>query len=193
MSSVAKSAVPQIASESDATTSDDMPNPAKLNDPFDSIDDLDDEFITDYKAPDYKVEGDRIGTPEIDPALEPGFAESRTVRDPFDDDLDPVPHTQRQAFAGVTPQPQTPGYALGGDDDIGAISIPRIAIHFFPDSEDSVQACDTASLDRRMTRAQCVVKRGGIMEAIDTYRNEPTSLWRRALPASTTSAASATA
>ncbi len=151
-----------------------MPNPAKLNDPFDSIDDLDDEFITDYKAPDYKVEGDRIGTPEIDPALEPGFAESRTVRDPFDDDLDPVPHTQRQAFAGVTPQPQTPGYALGGDDDIGAISIPRIAIHFFPDSEDSVQACDTASLDRRMTRAQCVVKRGGIMEAIDTYRNEPT-------------------
>lgn len=172
-------AVPQIALHSDAKTSDDMPNPAKLNDPFDSIDDIDDEFVTDYKASDFKSadfkeSGDGFGTPEIDPALETPYDDGPVTRDPFDDDLEPVPHTTRQAFAGVTPQPQAPGYALGGDDDIGAISIPRIAIHFFPDSEDSVQACDTASLDRRMTRAQCVVKRGGIMEAVDTYRSEPT-------------------
>ncbi len=167
-------AVPQIAPESDAITSDDMPNPAKLNDPFDSIDDIDDEFVTDYKAPDYKDNVDTFSTPEIDPALGTPHDNGSVARDPFDDDVDTTPHTVRQAFAGATLAPQGPGYALGGEDDIGAISIPRIAIHFFPDSEDSVQACDTASLDRRMTRAQCVVKRGGIMEAIDTYRNEPT-------------------
>lgn len=169
MSSVTVSAVQKVAAPGDAPESDDMPNPAKLNDPFDSLDDLDDEFVTDYKSPS-QVQA----TPEIDPALEPPYDSQTGARDPFDDDIDTPAHVQRQAFAGVTPAAPQPGYALGGDDDIGAISIPRIAIHFFPDSEESLQACDTASLDRRMTRAQCVVKRGGIYEAIETYRNEPT-------------------
>ncbi len=167
MSAVPKSDVPQ----SDAQKSDDMPNPAKLNDPFDDLDDLDDEFITDYKRP----EPTGQETPDLDPALETPYDDSPSGRDPFEDDFDQPAHTQRQAFSGAAaPTPQTPGYALGGDDDIGAISIPRIAIHFFPDSEETLQSCDTASLDRRMTRAQCAVKRGGMFEAIDTYRNEPT-------------------
>src|SRR6478735_292469 len=104
MSSVTMRAVPQIALHSDAKTSDDMPNPAKLNDPFDSIDDIDDEFVTDYKASDFKSadfkeSGDGFGTPEIDPALETPYDDGPVARDPFDDDLEPVPHTTRQAFA----------------------------------------------------------------------------------------------
>ena len=170
-----------------------MPNPAKHNDPFDSFDDLDDEFVTDYQP--LKIGGsedlaghdmaDRetphdLSTPHIDPALESAYDpdaayDTGAAPDPFADDLDDTPAEIRaQAFAAPLSPAGSPGYALGGDDEIGAISIPRIAIHFFPDSEESLQACDTASLDRRMTRAQCVVRRGGIQEAIDVYHNEPT-------------------
>jgi pilus assembly protein CpaE len=149
-----------------------MANPAKHNDPFDSLDDLDDEFV-DYRAKldaedDYAVDSYVAQTPARDP-----FAED------FDDEPVDLPRDlQQQAFAA-------PAATLGlrepaglhvshDDDDIGAISIPRIAIHFFPDSEASVAACDAAALDRRMSRAQSLVRRGGMQEAIDTYRHEPT-------------------
>lgn len=158
-----------------------MVNPAKHNDPFDSFDDLDDEFVTDYSPlkVDHGAPIHDLGepaTPDIDPALGSPY-ETPIGSDPFADDYDaPAPEMRMSAFA-AQPAGQTayaqPAYAMG-DDDIGAISIPRIGIHFFPDSEESLAACDTAALDRRMTRAQCVVKRGGIFEAIDTYRNEPT-------------------
>ena len=145
-----------------------MANPAKHNDPFDSLDDLDDEFV-DYRA--------KLDT-EDDYAVDSYVAET-PVRDQFAEDFDDEPvDLQRQAFAA-------PAAPLGlrepaglhvshDDDDIGAISIPRIAIHFFPDSEASVAACDAAALDRRMSRAQSLVRRGGIEEAIETYRHEPT-------------------
>ncbi len=182
-----------------------MPNPASNNhiDPFDSFDDLDDEFVTDFKPQPSPAPG-AGATPDV--SIDTPYDDVPLSRDPFADDddfgdtLEPDPATQRQALAAAAPAPQatvapsfadaaftpptptidpfasdsTPALSLGGDDDIGTISIPRIAIHFFPDSEESLQACDTAALDRRMTRAQCQVKRGGIMEAIDTYQHEPT-------------------
>ncbi|MDV6332077.1 AAA family ATPase [Asticcacaulis sp. 201] len=150
-----------------------MVNPAKHTDPFDSLDDLDDEFI-DYKArldaeDDY---GSQAAPQRVD----------ETVSDPFaDDDFDtaeafePEMAMQRQAFAApAAAAPPLGLHNLAEDEDIGAVSIPRITIHFFPESEASLAACDTASLDRRMARAQCIVRRGGISEAIDTYRHEPT-------------------
>ncbi|MGA9658814.1 MAG: cellulose synthase operon protein YhjQ/BcsQ [Asticcacaulis sp.] len=144
-----------------------MANPAKHNDPFDSFDDLNDEFV-DYRAKlDAKDDYAPLDNPYESPASTP---------DPFADDFDaPSPHTQRQAFHAASPasEPASQPFAQG-DDDIGVISIPRIAIHFFPDSEETLKACDTAALDRRMTRAQSVVRRGGIFEAIDCYRQEPT-------------------
>lgn len=148
-----------------------MPIPAKHDDPFDALDDLDDEFI-DYKA--------KLGTDDYDLSLDEPFvaeaSEAATdMTDPFGDPIPPVV-SQRQAFSASSlglREPTTP-QSLLEEEDIGAISIPRIGIHFFPDSEESLAACDTASLDRRMKRAQCVVKRGGVFEAIDTYRNEPT-------------------
>jgi len=155
-----------------------MANPAKHNDPFDSLDDLDDEFV-DYRA------GRGAGDDYAVDSYAAQYAAQAPMADPFADEADDEPadlspDLQRQALA-------TPGASLGlreplptglhtsrETDEIGAISIPRIGIHFFPDSEASVAACDAAALDRRMARAQSLVRRGGIQEAIDTYRNEPT-------------------
>ena len=60
------------------------------------------------------------------------------------------------------------------DKMLGAISIPRITIHFFLERESSLKACELAAEDRRMTRAHCLVRSGGIHEAIATYQIEPT-------------------
>ena len=151
-----------------------MANPAKHNDPFDSLDDLDDEFV------DYRAKLDADDTYAVD-----SYTAETPARDPFAEDFDDAPaDLQRQAFA-TSAAPASGGASLGlrepasrhaahDDEDIGAISIPRIAIHFFPDSEESVAACDVAALDRRMSRAQSLVRRGGIAEAIETYRHEPT-------------------
>ncbi len=154
-----------------------MPSQAKHNDPFDSLDDLDDEFVTDYRAKldedDYDLSPDQAYRPET-------YRSEASAQDPFaaDDFDEPLPPPmQRQAFAsplGLREPGATPRSVMTGEDDIGVVSIPRIAIHFFPDNETSLQSCDTAALDRRMSRAQCVVKRGGIAEAIETYRHEPT-------------------
>ena len=145
-----------------------MPNPAKHNDPFESLDDLDDDFV-DYRAKlDAAADDYDLGAPAPSRAAAP-------VQDPFADDFDaPAPATQRQAFSSPLGLREPTSVRHVMDDDIGTISIPRIAIHFFPDNEDSLAACDTAALDRRMSRAQCLVKRGGMFEAIDTYRHEPT-------------------
>lgn len=176
-----------------------MSSTPKHQDPFDHFDDMEDEFVSDYRpqgtpAPDSFAPAALSETYDLDePFTAPYSEETELVRDPFADEDDlPASPVQRQAFAAssssVTPEAPAglvaPAYAggLGGaghsaflsDEDIGIISIPRIAIHFFPDSEETLQACDTAALDRRMTRAQCQVRRGGILEAIDTYKHEPT-------------------
>jgi len=145
-----------------------MPNPARHNDPFDSLDDLDDDFV-DYSAR-LDAAGDEF---DLDQRHEPAPA-AEPVQDPFADDFAPQPATQRQAFSSNLGLREPAAHRLVDEEDIGAISIPRIAIHFFPDNEASLQACDAAALDRRMARAQCTVRRGGIFEAIEAYRHEPT-------------------
>jgi len=150
-----------------------MQSPAKHDDPFDALDDLDDDFI-DYKA--------KLGSDDFDLHLEDTYvAETPPSDDPFDVEQLTVDPAQvvppRQAFAAAPlglRDTATPQSLMGDEEDIGAISIPRIAIHFFPDSEASLRACDTAALDRRMSRAECLVKPGGIFAAIDTYQSEPT-------------------
>jgi len=174
-----------------------MSSTPKHPDPFDQFDE-EDEFVTDYRpqggAP--ASEPFAADTYDLDaPFTAPYSENTELVRDPFadEDDLPPSP-VQRQALSNQAlsspPLAAPAGHPFGhaasepapaagtahfvSDEDIGIISIPRIAIHFFPENEDTLQACDTASLDRRMTRAQCMVRRGGIFEAIDTYKHEPT-------------------
>ena len=168
-----------------------MSSTTKHQDPFDQFDDAEDEFVTEYR-PQGKPVADTFASETYDldePFTAPYSEETELVRDPFadEDDLPPSP-VQRQAFsaqpagafghaapADAAPAGTNAGHgAFVSDEDIGIISIPRIAIHFFPDSEETMQACDTAALDRRMTRAQCLVRRGGMFEAIDAYRHEPT-------------------
>lgn len=151
-----------------------MGNPARHNDPFDSFDDLDDEFV-DYAPPSQKSASDDFlpaGEAILDSDVLDPFA------DPFADPVAPAtPYAPRQAFANTLGlrDAQAPAFAEPTPgEDIGAISIPRIGIHFFAGSGDSLRACDTASQDRRMARAQCVVRPGGIEAAISTYRSEPT-------------------
>ena len=157
-----------------------MGNPARNNDPFDSLDDLDDEFV-DLSAP-VRNETNRAGAGEdyedadFGTGAETAFApQGDAFGDPFADPLDAAP-ARSQAFASTLGLRDAPaaGLHFGEAEDIGAISIPRIGIHFFAGSDATLQACDTAALDRRMARAQCVVRPGGIDGAIDAYRNEPT-------------------
>ena len=150
--------------------------PSGHSDPFDNLDDLDDEFV-DYRG---KMDAtDEFDLGQSDAYPSESYAPEADA-DPFDDDDGTQGHAsspvQRQAFASTLGLRETPTAQalMSGQDDVGAVAIPRIAIHFFADGEASVQACDTAALDRRMSRAQCTVRRGGIFEAIDTYRNEPT-------------------
>ncbi|ESQ78628.1 AAA family ATPase [Asticcacaulis sp. YBE204] len=134
-----------------------MSSIATQHDPFDSFDDADDGFTQDYGP---------VGADPLD------------LDDPFSD-LEPLnarDGTARQALttaALISNEPPALPEGFGGDS-LGSVSIPRIAIHFFPNSDTTLQSCDTAALDRRMARAQSLVRRGGIEEAIAVYRQEPT-------------------
>jgi pilus assembly protein CpaE len=117
-------------------------------------------------------------------ALEEPFGQAKAKSsafasdDPFQSDYDEPDHLSdnahlaKDALAKAQLTPQTQAVMVG--DDLGSVSIPRIGIHFFPDNEATLKACDTAALDRRMSRTQCLVRRGGLEEAIAVYQNEPT-------------------
>ncbi len=179
-----------------------MSSTPKSQDPFDQFDDEEDEFVTDYHPAAKPAEPDPFApsafatdTYDLDePFAAPYSEDAALVSDPFadEDDLEPSPvKAQALSAAAPTAAPSLNNVSFAtqaaaavdagashgtfiSDEDIGIISIPRIGIHFFPDSESTLQACDTAALDRRMTRAQCLVRRGGIFEAIDAYKHEPT-------------------
>ncbi|MFT3997197.1 MAG: pilus assembly protein CpaE [Asticcacaulis sp.] len=131
---------------------------AKQTDPFDSFDDADDGFTQDY-----------------------GPADALHLDDPFNSVMDEPPETVSATTRAVAPRQALTAATLaqtdladGIQDELGAVSIPRIAIHFFPENDSTLQACDIAALDRRMARAQSLVRRGGIEEAIAAYQHEPT-------------------
>ncbi len=52
--------------------------------------------------------------------------------------------------------------------------IPRINIGIFCDNQNTAQAMQTASADRRMARAHVSIQLGGIAQAVQTYRGEST-------------------
>lgn len=148
----------------------------KPQDPFDAFDD--DDFISDYapsgqRAPEHAFDlEDTADYPASDPFGGDPFADEdypspRATPKPAPAQPQPA---QRQALSAARPTAQGPT----GGADASAISIPRIAIHFFVETNETLRSCDATALDRRMSRAQCVVKRGGIAEAIATYQHEPT-------------------
>jgi len=54
------------------------------------------------------------------------------------------------------------------------VRIPRITVHAFCDSPDVAAAVEKAAEDRLMSRARTVVQVGGIMAAVEHYRQAPT-------------------
>ncbi|CAN5403626.1 pilus assembly protein CpaE [soil metagenome] len=54
------------------------------------------------------------------------------------------------------------------------VSVPRIAIHFFAERQDTLAAAERAGQDRRLSRATTQIRVGGVPVAVEAYRHEPT-------------------
>lgn len=104
---------------------------------------------------------------------------------PFDDADEPFEMTQALSQSAARtaqsvraqaarPESARPAAFEEIDADSEVIAIPRIAIHFFAENIQTEKACMAASTDRRMQRAQCLVRTGGIDGAVVAYQSEPT-------------------
>ena len=93
----------------------------------------------------------------------------------------------RSAFASLAPEPddemELSAPSIGGpvaalmaqaESAMGDPMAPRIAIHFFCRRPETAQLAQAAAADRRLSRATCEVHPGGLAEALDHYRNNPT-------------------
>ncbi|NMD06760.1 MAG: CtpF protein [Phyllobacteriaceae bacterium] len=66
-------------------------------------------------------------------------------------------------------QPQT----TAPQDDLVAL-VPRVDIHIFCETQETGQAIQVASGDRRMARAHVTIQLGGIAAAVQVYQSQPT-------------------
>jgi pilus assembly protein CpaE len=57
---------------------------------------------------------------------------------------------------------------------LAEVNVPRIGIHVFADRQDTAEAAERAATDRRMSRANTVVRLGGVHTALEVYSGEPT-------------------
>lgn len=57
---------------------------------------------------------------------------------------------------------------------LGEASVPRITIHAFCARAEMAELVKRAAADRRMERAQTVVRPGGLAAAVEYYQNQPT-------------------
>lgn len=151
-----------------------MKSNTKAHDPFADFDDQDDDFGTAYKP--------KYSDDDFDLDLEDPYPKKSKSRDAFaDEDAFDAPQALSSRHTPSQSAPQERNAKISAkpvetfsDDELGAISIPRIAIHFFVETDVTEKACESAANDRRMSRAQCLVRTGGIMQAIRTYQTEPT-------------------
>jgi pilus assembly protein CpaE len=60
-----------------------------------------------------------------------------------------------------------------GQEDLVAL-VPRIDIHIFCNNQETGQAIQVASADRRMSRAHVTIQLGGIPAAVQVYQTQPT-------------------
>ena len=72
----------------------------------------------------------------------------------------------------VKPLADLPGRpGLGG---VETLRVPQITIHAFCDTPETIQALEAAVSDRRMSRAHAHAEKGGVLAAINFYRNAAT-------------------
>ena len=136
-------------------------------DPFDLSFDADDEFTS---PPD---------TGWRETAAEPSSS------DPFHDIPDTDPMEAFDEILGSRQEPPTdvaetvranPVHDLiaTAEHALGDSLVPGISIHIFHVTPEAAEILDRARGDRRMERATCVIRPGGLAAAIETYESQPT-------------------
>jgi pilus assembly protein CpaE len=83
--------------------------------------------------------------------------------------------TDSMGSGGGAPLSNPVGALMAGvESALGEVSVPRISIHVFCQRAETAEAARKASADRRLSRATTEVRRGGLMEALEHYQNQPT-------------------
>jgi pilus assembly protein CpaE len=117
-------------------------------------------------APEPAVAADPAPAPA--PASVPAPAEAAASVRPVT--ADAAPHEFAHA-AGFNPVGEL---LAGAEAALGEVSVPRIAIHVFAGSPQTLQAAQRAAADRRLSRATTTVRQGGVDVALEVYKHEPT-------------------
>ncbi|MFN3512115.1 MAG: CpaE family protein [Phenylobacterium sp.] len=101
--------------------------------------------------------------------------------DPFADLPPPRPRPEPVEAVEETPRPAATGLAnpvhemiSGAEAAFGEVSLPRITIHVFCETQATAELADRAAGDRRMERAVVVNRMGGLAAACELYQGQPT-------------------
>jgi pilus assembly protein CpaE len=139
--------------------------PQPSSDPFDLTFDADDDF----SAP-----------------TEDAWRETATpapADDPFHDIPDPDPLDELEDVlrrpeeaSGLEPARPSPVHEMiaSAEQALSEAVIPRITIHTFFATAEVAEIVERATGDRRMEKAACNIRPGGLSAAIETYQNQPT-------------------
>ncbi len=146
--------------------------PQAGQDPFDLEFDADDEFA----PPQSESWREAVAAAEPPPAdpfadLPPSAgamsADALDAGDPLSDDLH-QPEPPRPASNPVHEM------IAGAEAAFGEVSLPRITIHIFCETETTAALAERAAGDRRMERAAVVTRMGGLAAACALYQSQPT-------------------
>jgi pilus assembly protein CpaE len=131
----------------------------ELDDPFDAGFDAADDFASTPDMPD----GHRIA--------------AGAGPDPYAGErLETYASQSASGGAYDTPPTSHPVGAMiaSAEAALGEASVPRISIHVFCQRMETAKLAQYAAADRRLSRATTAVLPGGLVEALEHYRNQPT-------------------
>jgi pilus assembly protein CpaE len=132
------------------------PESAEKPDPFDLDFDAETDFTTTAAA---------RAEPTPEPLTADPFAELGTHTPPSD--------IEAPAEAELAPNPIAEMLA-SAEAALGEHTVPRITIHVFWARQETSDLVQKASTDRRMERANTVLREGGLAAAVGFYQNQPT-------------------
>jgi pilus assembly protein CpaE len=129
-----------------------------FKDDFDAFD-ADDEFTGPSAfdlPPTPRVAADPFGPAQADPFAAPLAAQPSPV-------------------ASTAPMTNPVGALMAGvESALGEASVPRISIDVFCQRAETAAVAQKAAADRRLSRATTEIRPGGLVEALEHYRNQPT-------------------
>ena len=137
-------------------------------DPFDTGFDAEDDFTSQIGLE------TEAGQPLVDPFADLPPSRPQDARE--DDDLDiNAPSTEAEAPSSHAAANNPIGDIFAGAAAaLGEAMVPRITIHAFCTDAPMAEMVKHAASDRRMERAQTVVRPGGLAGAVEHYQNQPT-------------------